>query len=162
MCHDSTTMTDSCHPKSTGCPVTCLAGEHVCHSPPLCAGCDGYNWCSSHTCPLTCGMHEVLCHDATTMTDSCHPATSGCPVTCPAGDHVCHSVATCQGCHAYNWVLFDALYSLVLVLFLSMHRDKYSSNPNQEGFCTCSVPCIYLAVCPLLYTYAGRQTGSEC
>ena len=103
MCHDSTTMTDSCHPKSTGCPVTCLAGEHVCHSPPVCAGCDGYNWCSSHTCPLTCGMHEVLCHDATTMTDSCHPATSGCPVTCPAGDHVCHSVATCQGCHAYNW-----------------------------------------------------------
>ena len=90
MCHDPATMTDSCHPKSTGCPVTCPAGEHVCHMPPSCDGCDGYNWCSSYTCPVHCGIDEVMCHDTTTMTDTCHPASTGCPVTCPPGDHVCH------------------------------------------------------------------------
>ncbi|CAE7893757.1 brcc3 [Symbiodinium sp. KB8] len=103
MCHDATTMTDSCHPKSTGCPVTCLAGEHVCHSPPTCDGCDGYNWCSSYTCPLYCGVDEVICHDSTTMTDTCHPAATGCPVTCPPSDHVCHMPATCDTCHGYSY-----------------------------------------------------------
>ncbi|CAE7317168.1 brcc3, partial [Symbiodinium sp. CCMP2456] len=103
MCHDSTTMTDSCHPKSTGCPVTCPAGEHVCHMPPSCDGCDGYNWCSSYTCPVYCGVDEVMCHDSTTMTDTCHPAATGCPVTCPPGDHVCHMPPTCDTCHGYSY-----------------------------------------------------------
>ena len=96
MCHDSTTMTDSCHPMSTGCPVTCAAGEYMCNG-------QGYNWCSTTPCPITCSMDEVMCHDSTTMTDSCHPMSTGCPVTCAAGEHVCHSPPTCQGCHGYNW-----------------------------------------------------------
>jgi len=96
MCHDSTTMTDSCHPMSTGCPVTCAAGEYMCYG-------QGYNWCSTTPCPITCSMDEVMCHDSTTMTDSCHPMSTGCPVTCAAGEHVCHSPPTCQGCHGYNW-----------------------------------------------------------
>ena len=103
VCHDHTTMTDSCHPKSDGCPVTCLAGEHVCHSPPMCDSCDAYNWCSMHTCPLYCAMDEISCHDASTNTDSCHPMSAGCPVTCPAGENVCHMPATCDGCHGYSY-----------------------------------------------------------
>ena len=103
MCHDPTTMTDSCHPKSAGCPVTCAAGEHVCHTPPYCDTCDGYNWCSSSPCPIYCSMDEVMCHDSTTMTDSCHPKTTGCPVTCAAGEHVCHSPPPCATCEGYSW-----------------------------------------------------------
>ena len=103
VCYDSNTMTESCHPMSTGCPVTCAAGEHVCHSPPTCETCHGYSWCSTASCPITCGMNETLCHDSTTMTDSCHPASTGCPVTCPAGEHVCHSPPMCEGCLGYNW-----------------------------------------------------------
>eukprot|EP00439_Symbiodinium_sp_Y106_P085749 s538_g29.t1 len=30
----------------------------------------------------------VMCHDSATMTDSCHPASTGCPVTCPPGDQL--------------------------------------------------------------------------
>ena len=103
MCHDSTTMTDSCHPKSKGCPVTCPPGDNVCQVPPPCDTCDGYSYCSPSSCPVYCAMDEVMCHDSSTMTDSCHPASTGCPVTCPPGDHVCHSPATCQGCHGYSW-----------------------------------------------------------
>ena len=103
MCHDSATMTDSCYPKSTGCPVTCAAGDHVCHTPPPCETCDGYNWCSSATCPVTCSMHEIMCHDFTTMTDSCQPKAQGCPVTCAAGEHVCHTPPPCENCDGYNW-----------------------------------------------------------
>ena len=71
ICYDSTGHTQSCHPKSAGCPVTCPAGEHVCHTPAYCDTCDGYNWCSMSPCPLYCSMNETLCHDSTTMTDSC-------------------------------------------------------------------------------------------
>ena len=96
-------MTESCHPMSTGCPVTCAAGEHVCHSPATCETCHGYSWCSMSPCPITCGMDEILCHDSHTMTDSCHPVSTGCPVTCAAGEHLCHSPPTCEGCHGYDW-----------------------------------------------------------
>eukprot|EP00437_Effrenium_voratum_P017344 CAMPEP_0181458166 /NCGR_PEP_ID=MMETSP1110-20121109/32169_1 /TAXON_ID=174948 /ORGANISM="Symbiodinium sp., Strain CCMP421" /LENGTH=61 /DNA_ID=CAMNT_0023582645 /DNA_START=184 /DNA_END=365 /DNA_ORIENTATION=- len=61
-------MTDSCHNKTAGCPVTCPAGDHVCHSPPPCENCDGYNWCSAYACPVYCASDEVMCHDSTTMT----------------------------------------------------------------------------------------------
>ena len=103
VCHDYATMTDSCHPMSAGCPVTCPAGEHVCHTPASCPGCSGSNWCSSYTCPVYCAVDELICHDSTTMTDSCHPKSTGCPVTCLAGEHVCHSPPTCEFCDGYNW-----------------------------------------------------------
>ncbi|CAJ1337055.1 unnamed protein product [Effrenium voratum] len=103
MCHDPMTMTDSCHNKTAGCPVTCPAGDHVCHSPPPCENCDGYNWCSSYACPVYCAADEVMCHDSTTMTDSCHPMSTGCPVTCAAGEQVCHVPATCDTCSGYSY-----------------------------------------------------------
>ena len=141
LCHDSTTMTDSCHPKSAGCPVTCPAGEHVCHTPPYCGTCDGYNWCSSYTCPLTCGMDEIVCHDSHTMTESCHPMSTGCPVTCAAGEHVCHSPATCETCHGYSWC---SSYTCPLtcgmdeILCHDSHTMTESCHPMSTG---CPVTC---------------------
>merc|ERR1719499_1589099 len=96
-------MMDTCYPMSTGCPITCPAGDNVCHEPPTCTGCHGYSWCSPSPCPITCGTGEVVCHDSYTMTDSCHPASTGCPVTCAPGENVCHEAPTCTGCHGYSW-----------------------------------------------------------
>ncbi|CAJ1378710.1 unnamed protein product [Effrenium voratum] len=88
---------------STGCPVTCAAGEQVCHVPATCDTCSGYSYCSSYSCPVYCSNDEVMCHDATTMTDSCHPKSAGCPITCSTGEHVCTTPPSCETCDGYNW-----------------------------------------------------------
>ncbi|CAE7581664.1 brcc3 [Symbiodinium natans] len=102
-CHDPNTMVESCHNKTEGCPVTCYGSDHLCHMPPSCEGCEGYNWCQSVPCPAYCSMDEVHCYDSATMIESCHPLSAGCPVTCSPGESLCHEKPTCDTCQGYNY-----------------------------------------------------------
>lgn len=103
LCHDPQTMTDSCHPRRQGCPVTCLQGENMCHEPPTCDTCTGHYYCSSQTCPPTCTVNQTLCHDPVAQTYSCAEKSQGCPVKCQEGENVCHTPASCDTCDAHNW-----------------------------------------------------------
>ena len=42
----------TCESRYDGCPVTCLSGQHVCTTPPLCEDCSAVNYCSEQPCPI--------------------------------------------------------------------------------------------------------------
>merc|ERR1719238_1670500 len=92
---------ETCAPKAAGCPVTCMAGEHMCHHPPHPDDIYGMgmNWCSPTPCPPVCTVNETYCPfmpppgcmgDACMGADTCAPLSTGCPVHCNEGDKMCH------------------------------------------------------------------------
>jgi hypothetical protein len=58
---DWTSFTESCAPKSSGCPVTCDEGFNMCREEPYDEFSAAYNWCSEFSCPVTCPPDQVNC-----------------------------------------------------------------------------------------------------
>jgi hypothetical protein len=107
-CHgDHCHGTDSCAPKSEGCP--CPPGEHKCQDEHG----EG-SWCQPGPCPVYCTETETHCHtpapadchgDHCHGSDFCAPKSTGCPPqpACRPDQHICTSQPYSEHESAHQW-----------------------------------------------------------
>ena len=147
-CWDSVSMMSTCHPKTAGCPVTCPAGEQMCHMPVQYEGGEAMNSCqsSAYPCPVYCSMNETMCYDSLTMLNTCHPKSTGCPVTCSPSEHMCHQPPTYPGGDAWNYCSPLTMPCLLRCWWTHMLRDCSGwfigkRMPPQDGRLSCDMSC---------------------
>lgn len=102
--------TESCAPKSEGCPVECTDTQYKCREV---FGDWTSNWCQDYPCPPQCTDEEHICYTPppANCTDAqcngletCHPKSDPCPVHCADHEHICTMKDPMFPDHApYQW-----------------------------------------------------------